>query len=37
MLGKLDRLEGWGEEPRGYAERLRLILRQFVKTRDESD
>lgn len=35
LLGKLDRLKEWGEEPADYAERLRPILTRFVNTWDE--
>ncbi|KAL7919443.1 hypothetical protein ACQKWADRAFT_323026 [Trichoderma austrokoningii] len=34
LLGKLDRLQEWGEEPADYALRLRPILTRFVDTWD---
>ncbi|KAH0524095.1 hypothetical protein TsFJ059_009007 [Trichoderma semiorbis] len=37
LLGKLDRLKEWGEEPADYADRLRPILTRFVLTWDEPD
>ncbi|KAM6478321.1 hypothetical protein HDV62DRAFT_400799 [Trichoderma sp. SZMC 28011] len=37
LLGKLDRLREWGEEPADYADRLRPILTRFVLTWDEPD
>jgi hypothetical protein len=35
LLGKLDRLADWGDEPAQYAENLRPILTRFVRTWDE--
>ncbi|KAM0262999.1 hypothetical protein ACHAQJ_001377 [Trichoderma viride] len=37
LLGKLDRLKEWGEEPADYAERLRPILKRFVDTWDDPE
>lgn len=37
LLGKLDRLAEWGDEPADYADRLRPILSRFVGTWDSPD
>ncbi|KAF4962481.1 hypothetical protein FSARC_9434 [Fusarium sarcochroum] len=35
LLGKLDRLEEFGDEPKRFANKLRPILKRFVRTWDE--
>ncbi|KAM0546010.1 hypothetical protein ACHAPJ_011024 [Fusarium lateritium] len=36
LLGKLDRLKEFGDEPKRFADKLRPILKRFVATWDES-